>query len=68
MSVCVDIYSLLYRYNLLSLYIVNGMDMFSGLTIWYWTGNFCTLPEGKLFLPLSAFLVAHSSLPRVEDP
>lgn len=40
--------------------------MLSGMTIGYWTTNWCAPPWGRLFLLLSAFLNACSSLCRVE--
>lgn len=45
----------IHKYNCLSPYNVTCMCMFSGLTICYWIGDRCALPQKRLFLWLSAF-------------
>lgn len=44
---------LIYQYNVISLLL---LCLFSGLTIWYQTDNWCTLPWGRLLLSFSEFL------------
>lgn len=40
--------------------------MFSGMSIWHWTSNWCALPWGRLLLLLPVYLRSHHTLCWIE--